>query len=363
VVGALAVPATASAITYAPVDQPGPPLSVPQGQLDAALQCRGNLAAGETPVLLVHGTGSNPEHNFSWNWGPALTDLGHPWCAAALPDNGMDDVQVAAEYVVHAIRKMHAQAGRKISIIGHSQGGMIPRWPLRFWPDTREMVDDQIGFAPSNHGTQSARAACAVGCPAAHWQQRDDSQFIAALNSYQETFPGISYTAIYTHLDVIVTPNLDETGSSSLRGGGGQITNIAVQDVCPTDLSDHLAIGTIDNTAYTLAIDALEHPGPADPARIPTGVCAQPLMPGVNPATVATDMAAAAADLLVNTESAPAVPAEPPLKCYVTASCPQPAVAAKAKAKCKKKKGKKRRRHADAAKKKPKKCKKRMKKR
>jgi hypothetical protein len=64
-------------------------------------------------VLLVDGTGSNPEHNFSWNWEPALTNLDHPWCAVALPDNGMDDVQVAAEYVVHAIRKMYAEAGRR----------------------------------------------------------------------------------------------------------------------------------------------------------------------------------------------------------------------------------------------------------
>jgi hypothetical protein len=88
-------------------------------------------------------------------------------------------------------------------------------------------------------------------------------------------------------------------------------------------------------------------------------------MPGVNPATVATDMAAAAADLLVNTESAPDLPAEPPLKCYVTASCPPTGSvrSLKKSSKCKKKKAKKRGRHADAAKKKQKKCKKRKKKR
>ena len=67
-VGMLAVPATTSAITYAPVDQPGPALSVPQAQLNSALQCTDNLAsAGKMPVLLVHGTGSNPSHNFGWN--------------------------------------------------------------------------------------------------------------------------------------------------------------------------------------------------------------------------------------------------------------------------------------------------------
>jgi pimeloyl-ACP methyl ester carboxylesterase len=103
VVSALAVPATASGITYAPVNQPGPPLSVPRAALDASLQCNGDPATGPTPVLLVHGTGSNPHDNFSWNWTPALNDRGTAWCTVALPGNGMEDVQVGGEYVVNAI--------------------------------------------------------------------------------------------------------------------------------------------------------------------------------------------------------------------------------------------------------------------
>jgi pimeloyl-ACP methyl ester carboxylesterase len=141
-------------------------------------------------VLLVHGTGSNPHDNFSWNWEPALDDLSIAWCTVALPGNGMTDVQVGGEYVVNAIRTMYAQAGRRISIIGHSQGGMIPRAALRYWPDTRAMVNDQIGIAPSNHGTTGAQLTCIPDCAPAVWQQRDDSQFIKALNSDQETFKG-----------------------------------------------------------------------------------------------------------------------------------------------------------------------------
>jgi Lipase (class 2) len=364
VVGALVVPATASAVTYAPVNQPGPPLSVPQSQLDAALQCSGNLAAGPTPVLLVHGTGSNPHDNFSWNWGPALDDLGTSWCTVALPGNGMDDVQAGGEYVVNAIRTMHVRAGRRVSILGHSQGGMIPRWALRFWPDSRAMVDDLVGFAPSNHGTASAQLTCLPDCAPAIWQQRDDSEFLKALNSYQETFAGISYTQIYTHTDVVVTPNSNDQGSSSLRTGDGQIENVAIQDVCQLDVSEHLAVGTMSNTAYALAIDALTYSGPADPSRInTTSVCTNPLMPGLPP-TFASNAAIAAANLLSTIATYPHVPSEPGLKCYVTASCPQAAVAAKtAKTKCKKKRGKKRGGHADAAKKKQKKCTKRKKKR
>ena len=322
VAGVLALPGTASAITYAPVNQPGPKLSVPQAKLDAALQCTGDLAAGPTPVLLVPGTGSSPPRNFGWNWEPALNKLGIPWCAVTLPDNALGDIQVAGEYIVNGIRAEYARAGKRISIIGHSQGGMAPRWALRFWPGTRAKVDDQIGLAPSNHGTTTAQSTCANGCAPAIWQQANDAKFIAALNSHQETFPGISYTQVYTHTDEEVRPNDDDTGSSSLHGGGGLITNVAIQDVCPADSTEHNGLGTVDNTAYALAVDALTHPGPADPSRIdPGSVCSTPLMPGVNPATFPADAAATLQDDLTNIFTHPPSSAEPPLKCYVTDTC------------------------------------------
>jgi hypothetical protein len=207
--------------------------------------------------------------------------------------------------------------------------------------------------------------ACSVPCAAADWQQSDKSQFIAALNSYQETFPGISYTEVYSHNDEIVTPNSDDTGSSSVHGGGGEITNVALQDVCPADPSEHLAIGTQDYVAYDLAIDALTHPGPADPDRAAVddpSICTPlKLMPGINPVTYPADLAAAAADLATNTATAPTVPEEPPLRCYVTASCPTTGggtAGTQTKAKCKKRKHKKHKRSAESAKKKHKKCKK-----
>ncbi len=320
---AILFPATAEAITYAPPDRPGPALSVPQGDLDAALTCKGNLAAGNLgPVLLVPGTAYSPKSDFSWNWEPALTKLGIPWCVVALPGNGMADIQVAGEYVVNAIRTMYARAGRRISIIGHSQGGMVPRWAFRFWPDTRTMVDDEIGLSPSNHGTLDADPVCIPGCAPAFWQQRDKADFIQALNSYQETFPGISYTVAYTRLDEVVFPNITGQGSS-LHGGGGEITNVAIQQICPLDVSDHLAIGTYDPVAYAIAIDALTHPGPADPSRlIGTGLCRQLLMPGVDPVTFATDEASSVAEVGATVATYPHVPREPPLRCYVTADCP-----------------------------------------
>ncbi|HEX8103346.1 MAG TPA: hypothetical protein VF533_12090 [Solirubrobacteraceae bacterium] len=311
--------ATAGAAGFAPPDAPGPPLSVSATDLAKVLDCSAGIdGAVRAPVLLFQGTGATAKDNWSWTYSPAFDQAGIPWCTVDLPDHATSDIQRSGEYVVAAIRAVHSRAGRKVSLVGHSQGGMVGRWALRFWPDTRAMVDDVIGFAPSNHGT--TEADCSSGCSAAGWQQSDEANFIRAVNSSQETFPGISYTVAYTRTDETVKPNMDATGSSSLRGGGGRIANVAIQDICPDDVNEHLAIGTIDPVAHALAIDALDHDGPADPARVDRLVCARPFHPGVNPATFPADAAAAVASF--ESYQARQIGAEPPLACYTTASCP-----------------------------------------
>lgn len=311
--------APAVAAEFAALDTPGPALSVTDADLAKALGCSpGGLAGAKVaPVLLVQGTGATAKDNWSWTYEPALTKLGIPWCHVDLPDNATGDVQRNGEYVVAAIRAMHRAAGRRVSIVGHSQGGMVGRWGLRFWPDVRGMVEDVVGFAPSNHGTTQANCTTAEPCSASGWQQSDESNFMKALNSRAETFPGVSYTNIVTRTDEVVQPV--ESGFLS-ADGGGRVTNVATQDLCPTAAYEHLLIGLIDPVAYALAIDALAHDGPADPARIGLDVCAQALHPGINPVTAPIDGAAAAASY--GSYEAKTVPAEPALACYTTASCP-----------------------------------------
>jgi pimeloyl-ACP methyl ester carboxylesterase len=305
---------------YAHLKTPGPPLSVPQSELRASLECSGGRGdPSRPPVLLLSGTTVDPDENFAWNWEPALKATGFSWCASTAPGGNMDDIQVRGEYVVYAIRRMYEATGRRIAIYGHSQGGMVGRWALRFWPDTRKMVTDVVGAAPSNQGTDTAVPICALGCAPSFWQQETGSAFIRALNSRAETFRRISYTSVYTHMDEIVFPNLDDSGRSSLHTGEGRIANVAVQDVCPGELADHLLLGTVDPVAWALFLDAVEHPGPADPTRIDTSVCSQGLMPGVDRATYATDLAAAAAALANRTVNYPHVDREPRLRKYVFA--------------------------------------------
>jgi triacylglycerol esterase/lipase EstA (alpha/beta hydrolase family) len=309
----------ASDSTYAPLDRPGPALSVPRAKLAGALDCsRGVRDARRTPVLLVPGTNTTPQE-FAWNYVRAFRMQHWPYCTVDLPAQATGDIQVAGEYVVYAIRRMARLADRRIDVVGHSQGGMVPRWALRFWPDTRELVDDLVGMAPSNHGTLNALVTCKAGCPVAHIQQAQGSRFLEALNSRAETFAGVSYTVAYTHYDEVVVPNLDESGSSALHTGSGAVANIATQDVCPASTADHLSAGTYDPVVYAIVMDALDHRGPAKASRISPTACTQLLSPPVAPATFPADYGETLRIIAEGFQASPSTTTEPPLRSYVFA--------------------------------------------
>ena len=126
----------------------------------------------------------------------------------------------------------------------------------------------------------------------------------------------------------MVTPNADDSGSSSVRGGGGRITNVATQDICPANTSEHFIIGTTDPVAYALAMDALDHDGPASEARVDRAACAQAFAPGVDPTYLDTYLQivsvvpGVAADVApVNTIGVPVEREERALRCYVFPEC------------------------------------------
>jgi hypothetical protein len=297
--------------------------SGPERELAAGLSCPRSLAGvTRAPVLLVPGSFLEPHANYDWNYEPTLDAAGIPWCALTAPRYASGDIQDTAEYVVYALRRMHEESGRRVSVVGFSQGGMVGRWALRWWPETRTMVEDLIGLAPSNHGTLSGRATCLAPCPPAGRQQLDSARFIAALNERAETFAGIDYTVAYTRFDEVVTPNsAAATASSPLRTGDGRIRNVQVQEICPLHVADHLALGSYDPVGWALAIDALTHEGPADPARISRAVCGRLFMPGVDPVAFPADYARYLATIAKGLLSGAQVTAEPPLRCYVTATC------------------------------------------
>ena len=311
---ASALPVTpVQALTYAPDERPGPALSVPAEALAHSLSCTGDLAGAErAPVLLVPGTWVSPREHYGWNYMRAFDALGWPYCAVTTPKYAMEDMQISAEYVVYAIRSMHQRAGRPIAILGGSQGGMLPRWALRFWPDTRPLVEEHVGLAPPHHGGQvGVDILCTPNCAPALWQLLYRSDFMRAMNSGQETFAGISYTEVYSHQDQFVTP-----ASSSLQGGGGRITNVALQDICPAHVAEHVKVITYDAVADAVALDALTHDGPADPARIDRRVCNEEFHPGVEPATFPTSYLNVVATAMYRQATVQRVDREPALRPY-----------------------------------------------
>lgn len=294
-------------------ESPGPDLQVGKRQVLQALHCTGDPTRGRRPVLLLHGTTSNSHHNWSWNWDRALDARHWAHCDLDTPNSGNDDIQVAAEYVTLAIRVLADRAGRPISLVGHSQGGMIGRWSLKWWPDTRDLVVDYVGLASSNHGTEGATLQCNAlnPCTAAGWQQAAGSHFLTALNRGRETYPGISYTEIATQHDEVVIPYT----SPFLDGPRSRVTNTTTQDLCPTDPSEHYGMA-VSNAAWLIGLDALTHRGPARLQRIDATQCSDPLMPGVDKTTFATDAAAAMAYSANSPSESQTYPREPRLAAY-----------------------------------------------
>lgn len=322
----VALVAAMAAVGLAPAATPAsaatdPPLSVPIETLDAALTCAtpSFVHPDHEPVLLVHGTFTNPDENWGWNYRVQLPADGYDVCWVALPDRSLNDIQVASEYVVEAVRLMYSRDGqRPIAIVGHSQGALEPRWAVKWWPSIQPMVADLVTLAGPNHGTAVADPEDPT-CPAC-WQMKTTSNFIRALNGTDETPGTISYTAMYSLNDELVQPAAP-TPVGRIEGAA----NILMQapDVCPGRPVDHVQFA-YDKVVYDLVRDAIDHAGPAVPVRAyasssQPAFCAQTSIADP-PAGVALALAEA-----MNPQNAPPssfTPAEPPLACYAGGPCP-----------------------------------------
>jgi hypothetical protein len=246
-----------------------PPFDVPVATLAAALDCPHPFTHPEhEPVLLVHGTFTSGHEQYSWNWELLLPSRGYDYCVVTYPDRGTGDMQVSAEYVAYAVQEMHRRTGAKIDVVGHSQGGLMPRWAIKWWPSVQAATDDYVMLAGPNHGVALAANAAQSPVPLVPvaYQFAATSNFITALNRDDESPGTVDYSSIYSLTDELVQP----TTTPPLDAGHEppNVRNVALQDVCPGRLVDHLTIGTTDRATQELTLDALSHPGPVDPARL-----------------------------------------------------------------------------------------------
>jgi len=299
---------------------PSRPFDVPTPTLAASLECSPIRHPEHEAVLLVHGTSVTADENWAWNYELALPAAGFDWCTVQIPDYELEDVQLSAEYAVYAIRQVAQRSGHKIGVVGLSQGPLEPRWALRWWPDTRQLVSRFISMAGTNHGAAFGDADCVYECPPAIWQQTHyrQSNFLRALNTPRETQPGIAYTSVYSLTDDIIQPAAPDP-TAAIAGAA----NIAVQDICPGRYVGHVQ-SAWDAAYYAVVIDALTHAGPADPARVDRSYCNQQAMPKVDPVTGWENTANVYLVAGQRQTPYPKTTSEPPLRDYVTSGALPP---------------------------------------
>ncbi|MEU9235895.1 esterase/lipase family protein [Streptomyces subrutilus] len=236
-------------------------------------------AAHPRPVVLVHGTFGNSVDNWL-GLAPYLVHRGY--CVYSLDYgqlpgvpffHGLGPVDKSAEQLDVFVDKVLAATGSaETDIIGHSQGGMMPRYYLKFLGGA-EKVNALVGLAPDNHGTTllgftkllpyfpGAEHLISTATPGLA-DQIAGSAFLQKLNADGDTVPGVKYTVIATQYDQVVTP---------YRSGfldGANVKNVVLQDLCALDFSEHVAIGLTDRIAWHEALNAL------DPAQAERTTCA-----------------------------------------------------------------------------------------
>jgi hypothetical protein len=291
----------------------GPKLTVPKADLEAAFHCPMDPTnAQTTPTMLVTGTGASGDQAYLIGQG-AFEAYGHPVCYMNFPDFTTTDIQVSVQYLVYGLRQEYAMAGRKVAVFGISQGGLLPRFALTYWPDLRNKVSDVLAAAGTQHGTTAGDGCSASApCTPAGWQQQAGSKLLKAINSQPDETPGdVSYTTVRSLNDETVQPQSGKHPTSALDGA----SNLVIQDVCPGRTTTH--IGTaVDSVSFAAFADAIADngkakKGAAKPSRFPSDVCDHPYAPGLDePQTTA--FLAASGDLTSGQSSqSPQVTKEP----------------------------------------------------
>jgi triacylglycerol lipase len=210
------------------------------------------------PIVLVHGTGG--DMSVSWNLiSPELAERGYCVYALDYGDRGRGPIEDSARELSDFVDVVLKQTdANKVAIVGHSQGGMMPRYYMKYLGGKKK-VAELIGLVPSNHGTTNPFAPLVPGCTACR-QQVAGSPFMQKVNSGDET-PGrrTSFTQITTEFDQVVLPY------TSAFLTGRKTTNVVLQDKCPGNQTEHLGI-IYDPVALQLVKDALRRQGrPANP--------------------------------------------------------------------------------------------------
>lgn len=236
-------------------------------------------AAHPYPVILVHGTFANMDDNWQAA-SPLLADNGYcvyafnyGGASSASPVQGTGEIAASAAQLATFVNAVLAATGAaKVDLVGHSQGGLMPRYYINSLGGAGK-VSDFVAFAPSNYGTTLdglTKLASLLGVSSeingtlssvceACVEQEQGSAFLAGLNA-APTVPGVHYTVVESVDDEVVTPY-----KHAFLPAASNVTNITVQNQCALDGSDHLEIAA-DPVALADMLNALD---PSDPVKVP----------------------------------------------------------------------------------------------
>ena len=230
-------------------------------------------AAHPYPVILVNGTFANMDDNWQAaspllaNHGYCVYAFNYGGASASSPIQGTGDIAAsAAQLATFTAAVLAATGASKVDLVGHSQGGMMPRYYIDFLGGAAK-VNDLVALAPSNYGTTLGgltELASLLGVTsqingplssvcAACVQQEQGSAFLGGLNAVP-TVPGVTYTVIESTGDEVVTPY-----TNAFLPAAANVSNITVQHQCVLDGSDHLEIAA-DPIAMADMLNALDPP-------------------------------------------------------------------------------------------------------
>jgi triacylglycerol esterase/lipase EstA (alpha/beta hydrolase family) len=274
VVIAVALPITASGASAAEPSKPAPAAKADKAGSRAAeggwndYDCKPS-AAHPRPVVLVHGTGGNAVDNWL-GLAPYLKNRGY--CVFSLDYgqyngipliHGLGPIEESAEQLSEYVDKVLGATGTdEVDVVGHSQGGMMPRYYLKFLGGA-DKVNALVGIAPSNHGTTLSGLTKLVDLipplgdavedlGPSLMQQKVGSDFLDRLNEGGDTVPGVKYTVLATKYDEVVTPYKTQFLD------GPDVNNVVLQDLCPSDISEHLMVALTDRVAWHETANALD---------------------------------------------------------------------------------------------------------
>jgi len=199
---------------------------------------------------------------YGFNYGATSLTFGRVYGLAPI-------AQSAAQLSAFVTRVLAATGAPKVDIVGHSQGGMMPRYYLKDLGGASK-VNMLVGLAPSNYGTTvdgftdlylplssaiPGLSFSTLGAPSFD-QQFVGSSFLANLNRGGDTVPGVKYVVIESRYDEVVTPYTN----AFLHGAGAQ--NILLQNQCSSDYTEHIGI-IYDPVALQDVMNALGADNPA----------------------------------------------------------------------------------------------------